>query len=786
MVGQLLAHYTIREKIGAGGMGVVYRAHDEQLGRDVAIKVLPSEVLADDAARKRFRKEALALAKLNHPNIETVHEFGSDEGLDFLVTEYVPGVTLDAKLAAGTLSERQVLSLGIQLAEGLEAAHEEGVVHRDLKPANLRVRPDGRLKILDFGLATLLPHGEAPEETVSVGDRNLGAGTLPYMAPEQLRGETIESRADIWAAGVVLYEMATGRRPFDKELSTALTAEIINEPPPPPARFRPGLPRRLEDAILKCLEKDPDNRYQSAKELAVDLRRLATPSLVATEPRQARRHPWLSSVIATLALLSIFAVLFILNVGGLRERLVRPASAPPANIVSSSPVRSLAVLPLENLSSNSEDYFADGMTDELITDLAQISALRVISRTSVMPYKGARKPLPQIARELNVDAVVEGTVLRSGKQVRITAQLIQAPADKHLWAQSYEGDVRDTLALQKKVARAIAEQIRIKLTPQEEAALQNVKAVNPEAYENYLKGRYFWNKRTADSVKKAIYYFNQAIESDPNYSLPYAGLADIYQMSDHSQLAREEVQKALDLDDQSAEAHNSLARLLYLFNRDWDGAEREFRRALELDHNYAPAHHWYSMYLALEGRKEQALAEAEKAYELDPLSPVVGANLARILREAGQNDKAIEQAKKTLDLEPDSAVTHAVLGIAYQDKGMYAEAITEFKRALQLGGPPGEMRGLLGYAYAASGNRTDAERIIAELKALWPGDTHAALDLAVVFSGLGDKENTLYWLEKAQKMHVSDLIGIGQDSHFVEVRRDRRFQALVQRVGAPK
>ena len=490
-----------------------------------------------------------------------------------------------------------------------------------------------------------------------------------------------------------------------------------------------------------------------------------------------KRLPW-QHAWKTLGLALVLLILIVW--------IFRWRSRPPGNVLSSSSVRSLAVLPLENLSSNSEDYFADGMTDELITDLAQISALRVISRTSVMPYKGVRKPLPQIARELNVDAVVEGTVLHSGKQVRITAQLIRAPADKHLWAQSYEGDVSDTLALQKKVARAIVEQIRIKLTPQEDAVLENVKVVNPEAYENYLKGRYFWNKRTADGLKKATYYFNRAIEGDPNYSLPYTGLADIHQLSDHPQLAREEVQKALDLDDQLPEAHNSLARLLYLFNRDWEGADREFKRALELDHNYAPAHHWYSMYLAVEGRKEQALAEAEKASELDPLSPVVGANLAKILQEAGQNDKAIEQAKKTLDLEPDSAVTHAVLGVVYQDKRMYAEAITEYKRALQLGGPPGEVRGLLGYAYAVSGNRTDAEKIIAELKALWPRHTHAALDLAVVFSGLGNKENALYWLEKAQEMHVSDLIGIRQDSHFVEVRSDPRFQALVQRADAPK
>lgn len=452
----------------------------------------------------------------------------------------------------------------------------------------------------------------------------------------------------------------------------------------------------------------------------------------------------------------------------------------------SSSIRSLAVLPLENLSSDSEDYFADGMTDELITDLAQISALRVISRTSIVPYKGVRKSLAQIARELNVDAVVEGTVHRSGSQVRITAQLIRAPIDKHLWAQSYEGDVRDTLALQKKVAREIADQIRIKVTPREAAVLDDAKPVNPEAYENYLKGRYFWNKRTADDTKKAIDYFDQAIQGDANYALPHAGLADIYQITGRPQLARKEVQKALELDDQSAEAHNSLANSLYLFNHDWAGADKEFKRALELDHNYAPAHHWYSMYLALKGSKEEALVEAEQAYELDPLSPVVGANLAKILQEAGQDDRAIEQAKKTLDLEPKSAVTHAVLGIVYEDKHMSTEAIKEYQRALELGGPPDEIRGLLGHAYAVSGNRSEAEKTIAELKELLPDHTRATLDLAVVFSGLGDKSNALHWLDKAEESHVTDLIGIGQDSHFAELRSDLRFQAMVQRLGPPR
>jgi TolB-like protein/DNA-binding winged helix-turn-helix (wHTH) protein/Tfp pilus assembly protein PilF len=545
-------------------------------------------------------------------------------------------------------------------------------------------------------------------------------------------------------------------------------------------RYIETLPRRGYRFIGDvAVVNRPASKLEPSPETAPPLMDHDVPPEVGIRVAQPKRQSWQQAWKGVG--LAVVAVAVILIIGTYLWK-----SRPPADVSSSDQVRSLAVLPLENLSSNPEDYFAEGMTDELITDLAQISDLRVISRTSVMPYRGVRKPLPQIARELHVDAVVEGTVLRSGRRVRITAQLIRVPADKHLWAQSYEGDVRDTLTLQRNVALAITRQIRIKLTPQEQAVLQKVKVVNPEAYEDYLKGRYFLNKRTTDGYEKATYYFNQAIVGDPTYPLPYTGLADIYLLSERPQLALREVQKALGLDAQLAEAHNSLARLLYLFNRDWAGADREFKRALELNHNYAPAHHWYSMYLAAQGRPEQALAEAEKAYELDPLSPVVGAYLAKVLQEAGQDDKAVAQAKKTLDLAPDSGVTHAVLGIAYQDKRMYAEAIAEYKKALQTGGPPAEVRGLLGYAYATSGNRNEAEKMITELKALWPGHTHAALDLAVVFSGLGDRETTLYWLDRAEQARVSDLIGLARDSRFVGLRTDPRFQGLVERVRTPK
>jgi len=448
-----------------------------------------------------------------------------------------------------------------------------------------------------------------------------------------------------------------------------------------------------------------------------------------------------------------------------------------------SPIRSLAVLPLENLSGDAQDYFADGMTDELITDLAQIGALRVISRTSVMPYKGARQPLPVIARALNVDAIVEGTVLRSGHQVRITAQLVQASADKHLWAKSYEADLGDTLSLQKQVATAIADQIRIELTPHEQFVLHNVVSVNPESYDDYLKGRFFFSKR--NSNEKALEYFQSAIAKEPSYAPAYAGLADIYLLADNPRRARESVDRALVLNDQLAEAHNSLAELLYRFDHEWVRAESEFKRALELDPNFAPAHHWYSMYLALLGRKANALDEARKACQLDPLSPVVGANLAKILQEHGEYDKAIEQANRTLELDPGSAVTHALIGIVRESQKMYPEAIAEYKTALQLGGAPGEMRGLLGYIYAITGDQQNAELMIKELKHLWPTHAHAALDLAIVYSGLGRKDQALDWLKKASDGNVGDIITIGQDRHFDLLRGDSRFRDLVKQAGWP-
>ena len=544
-------------------------------------------------------------------------------------------------------------------------------------------------------------------------------------------------------------------------------------------RFIETLPKRGYRFIADVSVVDADARRKRSESVAGDLpatepaHKLQAAELAVVPERRlwpARR------VIVGLALVVSLPILAVL--------LIHPRVRPPMGI------RSLAVLPLDNLSGDaSQNYFADGMTDELITDLAQISALRVISRTSVMVYKGARKPLPQIARELNVDAVVEGTVLRSGDQVRITAQLIEASTDKHLWSQSYEGELRDTLALQNRVAGAIADQIRINLTPQEQAALKNVKVVNPEAYESYLKGRYFWNKRTADSLRAALAYFKQAIEEDPNYAQAYSGLADTYALLgdwEYGVLAPNEAYpkakaaaiKALELDNTLSEAHTSLAFSSDVFDWDWESAEREFRRAIELNPGYATAHHWYAWHLSETGRNSEAVAEMRKAENLDPLSLIISADIAEILLVAHLNDEAIEQGRKTVVMDPNFAIGHYELGQAFVQKHSYNEAIAEFHKAIELSGGSVPCRSNLAYAYAVSNKRNEAVRLLNDLKTRSTGN---ASEIALMYVGLGDKDQAMKWLEKAYEEHFNPSILLRPA--FDPLRSDPHFQNLVHRIG---
>jgi serine/threonine protein kinase len=487
-VGEKFGHYRILDKIGAGGMGEVYRAFDERLEREVALKTVSRARSADEVAHKRFRREAQALSKLNHPNLTTIFDFNADDGVDYLVMELVPGKSLNEMLAEGPLPEGEVLDIATQVLEGVIATHAQGVVHRDLKPGNLRVTPDHRVKILDFGLAKLVKSATPTAVTESGTETVAVCGTLPYAAPEQIRGEEIDARTDVYAIGVVLYEMTTGRRPFTAMPSWRMADDILYRVPEMPRSLQPGLSTGMENVILKCLEKNPRRRYQSAQELADALKRLKTSS---------------GSTVSDLSLTR-------------RRRTGKRR------------IRSIAVLPLVNRGGPDDEYFADGMTEALIANLAQVRSLRVISRTSVMRYKGTDKSVQQIARELDVDALVEGSVLRAINRVRITAELIHAGSDTDLWARSYERDFKNILTLQRKVAMAVVDEIQLRLTPKEKERLSNSRSVKPAAYEAYLKGRYYWNKRTGPDIQKAIQYFEEAVAIEKNYAAAYAGLADAH------------------------------------------------------------------------------------------------------------------------------------------------------------------------------------------------------------------------------------------------------------------
>ena len=789
MIGQRLAQYVIVERIGAGGMGEVYRARDERLERDVAIKVLPAGTLTDEAARRRFRQEALALARLNHPHIATIHDFNSQEGVDFLVMEHVPGSSLAEKLATGPLSEKETLRLGTQVAAALEEAHAQRIVHRDLKPGNIVLTSRGDVKVLDFGLAKLLQPAEGEAVTAeSFAETRAGAGTLPYMAPEQLRGEPVDARTDIHALGAVLYEMSTGQRPFPETQGPRLIDAILNSAPAAPGRFQPRLSAELERIILKCLEKDPERRYQSARELRVDLERLAAPSAAVVapvaQPSGARR--WVIAATAIGALL--LAVLLGFNVGGLRERLLGRTGA--------TQIQSLAVLPLENLSGDPEqEYFVDGMHEELIARLAKISALKVISRTSVTRYKGERKPpLPEIGRELGVDAVIEGSVRRSGDQVRITVQLIEAATDKHLWAESYQGDLRDVLALQSDVAQAIADEIRIALTARERASLSGAGPVNPQAYEAYLKGRFYWNKRSSAGLLKGIEYFNEAIQQDPNNALAYAGLADSYSQlayrghsapSEAYPRATATAKKALEINSDLAEAHAAMGFIRFNYDWDWPGAEREFRLALKLNPSYAEAHHWYSHYLIDTGRVEESLAESKRALEFDPLSLIVNTHLGVHYLFARQCDLAVEQLKKTVEMDPSFYSAHLKLGQAYQCKGAYRESVAELQQAKSLSGDVTETVAALAVTYARSGNKDEAVKLMGELKRMSQRTYVSPYDIATIYTALGDKNQALAWLEKAYQQRANGLVELKVEPAFDPLRSDPRYHDLLRRVGLP-
>jgi eukaryotic-like serine/threonine-protein kinase len=752
MLGKTLAHYTILDKIGAGGMGVVYRARDERLGREVALKVLPQATLGDEDARGRFRREAIALSRLNHPNIATVHDFDAQEGVDFLVMEHVEGDTLARRLESGALPMAETVALGVQIAAALEEAHERNVIHRDLKPGNVMIGPKGRVKVLDFGLARLLQLGEGAE-TASISATGTWSGTLPYMPPEQLEGSTADARSDLYAFGAILYEMATGRRAFPVTNAARLLSAILNERPARASSVAPGVPAAFDALVGRLLEKDPALRIQSAREAAEALARLSD-----GPPAGAARTP-------------------------------------PSRSGGVASIQSLVVLPLENLSGDPEqEFFADGMTEELIADLAQIRALRVISRTSAMRYKKTQKSLQEIGRELNVEAVVEGSVRRYGDRVRITSQLIEIASDRHLWAKSYERDLRDVLALQGEVAQAIAQEIQIELTPREEARLAKGQRVDPKAYETYLKGRHHWNQRTDESLLRSLEYFREAIGIDPSWPTAHAGLADAYNVLgyfgslapvDSFPKAKAAALAALRIDEGFARAHAAVAYSQHYYEWDWAAAERSYARALELNAGDAYILLFAMNYFCAVGRHAEAVRTIDRALELDPMSMIINTAGSWTRLFAGDFDEAVRVARRAADSFPEFLPARVWLSLALEQSGLLEEALAQAERGAALGGRVPNVLAALGRAHARLGRVSDAEAIARELNELSKRRYVSPYDTAVVFEALGRPSEALDHLERAHAGRANFMALLKVDPRVHSLRGEPRFRELERRMAFP-
>ncbi len=786
IVGRTLGHYRITEQIGAGGMGVVYRARDERLERDVALKVLLPAALSDDAARKRFRKEALALSRLNHPNVATVHDFDSQGGTDFLVTELVPGVTLDERIATGPLQEAEVTQIGLQMADGLEAAHRQGVIHRDLKPGNLRVTPEGRLKILDFGLAKRVGAAEEQSLTQSLSEAVGAVGTLPYMAPEQLRNEKIDARVDLWAAGVVLYEVATGRRPFQGRTSTVVAGEILHAVPEPPQILQPTISPRLAGIILKCLEKDPEDRYQSAKELLIDLRHLSTPASAASAappivtPIGQRRYTWMVAYLLVFIAIVASAAAYFYS--------ARKDAATPQ-------ITSLAVLPLAISNSDADsDYLADGITESLINSVSRFPGIQVMARSTVFRYKGRDVDPQTVGRELHVGALVVGHIVARGNTLDVRAELVDASHGTQLWGGRYTRKMTDLLAIQEEIAREIAQALRVQLSEQQRRTLGSSGTSNSEAYQLYLRGRFYHETWSVTGSKLALDYYRQALAKDPSFALAHAGIANSYAFAyayidvpaaEALEIAKSEATKALEIDPNLSEAQAALAQTAMW---EWKLAEADarFQKAIELNPSNAQARHQYSHYLLAMKRYAASEAQSLKAVELDPISPAMRLHLAFHYLQTRDYPRAESLYHSLLQTEPDYGAAYEQLSQALYYEGKLDEAFEAEVKTERLAHTPEDVIRKGREAYAAGGwparLRFQLERA---LRAPDSSTEHPML-LARYYALLGEREPSVHWLQRAYQVRAPGLLEEIGTPPYDSVRSDPRVVAIERSIGVPQ
>jgi len=742
MIGTTLSHYRILEPLGAGGMGEVYRAHDLHLDRDVAVKVILRGSFADPTARERFRREAHVLSRLSHPGVATIFDFDTQDDVDFLVMEYVPGGTLQSRLQKGPLDLDELIRIGAEIGDALEDAHRRGFVHRDLKPGNIVLTTAGTPKILDFGLAGLLHESHAATALTQPGTM---LGSLPYMAPEQLRGDADDSRTDVYAFGAILYEMATGRRPFDKDRPEALMFEILHGAARPARTLRPEIPGELDRLIDTCLSKDPALRPDSAGAVSEALRRI-------------------------------------------REGARSGVAAEPARGV----IRSLAVLPFDNVSRDpTQEYFADGMTEALISDLARLKALRVISRTSAMKYKGVQRALPEIARELNVDAILEGSTLLVGKRVRITVQLVSARTDETLWADRYDGEIEDVLDLQSRVAETVAKEIAVQVTPREASHLAKRRPVNPEAHVEYLKGRHTAAALSPQAIDLGLRHYQRALELDPTYAAAWAGIAACHSVragrgmalpAEANAQAREAALKALDLDDSLAEAHAALGAVA-MNEMDLPGAIRFLERAIEMKPGLAGAYIGLGRLYYCSERHRQAQEAMLKALSLDPLSMVIHTTVGDAYYYAREYERSVVYYRRAIELDPRFDGAHTDLARSLEALGRFDEARGEYEEGRRLsGGVAGPSFGL-GHLEASSGNEAAARRILKELIEARSNRVVSAWGIAALHASLGDVDEAFRWLDVAVEESATGLIFLRVHPRLDRIRQDPRYQVLLRRVG---